>query len=78
MTKNELLVKAKRDYPAGSIIKSAGTQNEYPVGNNIFVTTHGYVDNSHRGYLYKEGKWAEIVSYPKGYVKQEINKYYFY
>ncbi len=75
MDKHELLAKAKRDYPVGSTIISPISGNKYRVGSNPHWSGN-YIDNSQNGYLYQNGKWAKIISYPIGWKKQI--KYYFY
>lgn len=63
LTKDELLEEAKRRYPQGAKIKSAYSRMEFEVQNHslIYVNDSGYVDNGSEGYLYYDGKWAEIV-----------------
>jgi hypothetical protein len=75
MTKKELLEKAKRDYPIGTIFIGVGTTNKYELEG--FQTANDHWETSGRiivhckestgcgEYLYKDGKWAEIVSKPE-------------
>ena len=85
----ELLNEAYRRYPKGTEFKSAyrGTPMvSYGIGgwannisgskNIIWSLDEG---NANYGWLYKNGKWAEIISYPKNYIKpQIINTYSIY
>lgn len=71
MSKEELLEEAKRRYPVGTNFKSPYSGNEIKiVGINFKFNTNEkdiYEVNTN-GFVYYEGKWAEIVSLPKDYV----------
>jgi hypothetical protein len=61
-----LLKYARNNYPIGCQIKSAMSGDKVEVSHrNTFMTSGGSIDNSSHGYLYYNGKWAEIVSLPE-------------
>lgn len=66
MTKEELLEKAKRNYPVGTIIKLSNG-NTTDVKENIYFDKSdlNVIWNDGYGRIYDNGKWAEIVSKPE-------------
>jgi len=80
----ELLEKARRDYPAGTVFKSAYnsdrkgkvTHLNFFVENKNIFTDQLYDDLAEEGIgeaIYYEGKWAEIISKPE--VKEDMNEF---
>jgi hypothetical protein len=76
--KEKLLEEAKLRYPIGCKIKSALEGDKHPIIvkvdrigaidkiNERFIIWN-VQDNSYIGFLYDDGKWAEVVEYPKDY-----------
>jgi len=76
--KEKLLEEAKLRYPIGTIIKSALKGDKNPITirvdrigpihriNERFIIWN-VQENSYIGFLYDDGKWAEVVEYPKDY-----------
>ena len=66
MDKDELLIKAKRDYPIGTEFKSAYSGNTFKV-NSIpnWNSVRDSIIGGEFGSLYCHGKWAEIISKPE-------------
>jgi hypothetical protein len=65
LTKEELLEKAKKDYPIGSKVKSTYSGKEYILESQNFICNNNdeiYVDN--RCFVYHDKKWAKIISKP--------------
>lgn len=87
MTENELREEAKNRYPIGTRFKSLyqNDKEEMHVLNYNKCNTHlspqiwfdCYKENnnyhSRNGCVYKDGKWAEIISYPEGYIPKSTN-----
>ena len=80
----ELLEKARRDYPAGTVFKSAFnpdrkgkvTHLNFFVENENIFTDQLYDDLAEEGIgeaIYYEGVWAKIISNPK--VKEDMNEF---
>jgi len=61
--KDALLEEAKKRYPVGTTVKSAYSGIRITVAKHaeLFIDGDGSVDNGRNGYLYYNGKWAEIV-----------------
>lgn len=82
MNKTELLAEAKKRFPIGTVFLDAAHDDQYTVkkyddheGDNGWHTDKYiiiYVENitGCGKYLYLDGKWAEVVSYPEGYVPE--------
>jgi hypothetical protein len=66
MSNLDLIEEAKRRYPSGTVFKSCGYGNpEVVIGNEPSFYWHTYgsiAPNESGGLVYKDGKWAEIVS----------------
>jgi hypothetical protein len=84
------LEECKIRYPIGTRYKCAiGNTDETHYNkknksiNGVFtVLGHDYhtglgVFGKNNGWLYYKDKWAEIISLPEGYIKEQLN-YYFY
>lgn len=79
----ELIAEAKRRYPIGTVF-IALTEDEKPYTVREFSNSEGsngwytdehiiiYVEGvtGSGKYLYRKGQWADIVSYPDGYVSE--------
>lgn len=76
MTKEEILAKAKQDFPIGTIFKEATSDKIYTVESFDKGDTNGWNTTEHiiiyvegiQGcgkYLYYKGKWAECISRPE-------------
>ena len=67
--KEQMLAKAKRDYPIGAIVKSSINNKEYRVERDNFYFES---DNKIRSCIcvYLNGKWAEVVSLPEPKTEQ--------
>ena len=82
MTEQEIQY-AKDNYPIGTSYKCANSGKTVftIVGDKTTYKDTGkaiYADNC-KGCLYYNGKWAEIVFYPEGFVKDKIiNEYQIY
>lgn len=71
MNKEQLLILAKTNYPIGCVFKNQLGQEytlekdsyTYQLYDNTIYAHHG------AGLLYWDGRWAELVSYPKNYKK---------
>lgn len=89
INKEELLAKAKRDYPIGTIIFSTGSNRNFiinglpklDIGNNNISCETLLEENKQRNvcYLYYQNEWVKIISKPE--VKEEVfpfvkRKYY--
>lgn len=90
MTKEEILQKAIREYPIGTIFKLAHhplqkaiiTSNNFIYGNNnnVYSVSKKGIQNidynkiMEDGCVYINGKWAKVISYHKDYNK--LIKYY--
>jgi hypothetical protein len=72
MTKEEILKKAKRDYPIGTIHSGYDGTGSYLIANHDFyVSLGGYLYCKNKSgciYSTKNNYWAKIISKP-------INKY---
>lgn len=71
-SKEELLAKAKRDYPPGTQFRCANGNTPAGSINGIFtVSTYRYMGapqngvHSGNGWIYLYGKWATIISTPE-------------
>lgn len=65
-TKEELLAKAKRDYPIGTKFNSAYSGDSYliDVFRPRWYNDHTIIIGS-KGAVYNNGKWATIISTPE-------------
>ena len=68
---------AKRKYPKGTIFKSAAKNNEYVSGGNAIAWISseypdGIGNDPGQGMFYANGKWAEIVSFPKEIIPEYV------
>ena len=66
-TRDEILKKANKDYPVGTIIKSMFSEKIDEILNTMFTwedTNLYYISKYTNTYLYYEGKWAEIITKP--------------
>ena len=79
MSQEELSEEARRRYPIGTVYKCASSKTQY----KLIICAHNYLyygltNNIDAGfgigYLYYNGKWAEIVFSPL----IEQSNYYFY
>lgn len=86
MTENELIEEAKNRYPNGCIVKSIDPNYklEMKIFDNSRFTTYRKEEgcwvrgDKHNGHnynpcLYYQGQWAEIVSYPEGYIPKSTS-----
>jgi hypothetical protein len=70
MTKEELLEFVKIRYPNGTNFKCPYSEGKYIVDTSD-STTYDFINGNNidggftKGYLYFQGKWAEIISYPE-------------
>lgn len=84
MKKEELIAEAKKRYPVGTVfLEAISDKPQYTVrkisdsegGAGWYTDEHIiiYVEGitSCGKYLYRDGKWADIVSYPKDYIQEE-------
>jgi len=68
MTQEELLAEAIRRYPNGTNYRCAWSSQKYIV-DTLDIRTYRFVTREqidggfNKGYLYYEGKWAEVISY---------------
>ncbi len=88
MSKKEMLARAKRDYPVGCTFISPHNNKVYIRYASSYEYNGIYdgIDNSvlciinEEGsvgeYLFIDGQWAKIISYPDGYNIK--SNYYFY
>lgn len=82
MTHKELVTKANRDYPIGTRFisvsgKDSPDNKEGVVVLQLFWQYGNGISHSGIGYIYTpESGWAKILSYPKGYIKE--NQYEIY
>ena len=73
MNRGELIEEAKKRYPIGTMynaLEPNGTSNEVAEATRlprVFDGSEVQVDVGRR-YVYANGKWATVVSYPEGYV----------
>lgn len=86
MTTNEILEHAKKNYPIGTVFKCLNDQqictvaDDYKDPNkNQWLNNQTFIIRKKEGslfgaYLYKDGKWAEIVSKPEENV-ENINEF---
>lgn len=67
MTNEQLLEKAKKDYPVGTVFKSAYSGDTFTVKSNshAFCGKSIVVDSGPYLYNHSNGKWAEIISKPE-------------
>ena len=85
MKKAELIAEAKKRYPIGTVFTSpvgSDSKERYTVrefsnsegGNGWYTNQHIiiYVEGitGYGKYLYLNGKWADIISYPEEYVPE--------
>lgn len=67
-----LLEYAKKKYPVGIKIKSAYAGDEYSIKSNLFFSGEN-IDNGGTGYVYYNGRWAEIISLPEEKVESIVS-----
>lgn len=82
MTKEKLILEAKRRYPIGTVfLEATNGEEKYTVkkfdddlGRGGWYSTNCIIVHVRGGtvwgkYLYFNGKWADIIKYPKGWIK---------
>jgi hypothetical protein len=72
MVTEEMLIECRRRYPIGTTFICPETNRRYIIEkqdtNTYELFTNYGINGGHgKGYLYNHGKWAKIVSLPKGY-----------
>ncbi len=75
MNIREIQAECKKRYPFGSIIKSPYDNCTYTLDEerglyNIYSSKHIDAGNG-KGYLYYNGEFAELISYPEWYISDE-------
>ena len=83
MTTEQLLKEAILRYPIGTKYKSANPYSEYTYiverQNFEIISSDMIWGESGKETLYRDGKWAEIIEYPEGYIlPQEVVGYEIY
>lgn len=82
MAENELIEEAKNRYPIGTKFisdcskENGYLENEYEITHDLFTVNKMGIQGKSNGYIpfvYYRDKWAEIVSYPEGYIPKSIN-----
>lgn len=78
MNKEELLAKAIKDYPIGTVFLSVISNDPMLSMNIPYWSNYNSICTkpSANGVVYKDNIWAKIISYPKGYIRS--TKYLFY
>lgn len=81
LEKQELLDEVKRRYPFGCKVSNynLGKGCNFTITNFIFRYENNgdvLVNCSQHGWytIYSEGQWAEIISYPEGYIPTILNE----
>ncbi len=76
MTKSQLLAKAKRDYPIGTIYISPLTGKKRKIiGNNfIYGIEVESIDVDRGWYVYYHGEWAEILFRPELSISEHLDE----
>lgn len=79
---NTLIEEAKKRYPEGTVVKSALSGNKTIIlsHDKIFVDSKSNINNDYCGFLYHNGKWAEIIETTpnitiNGYKAEFFNNY---
>ena len=86
MTKDQLFKEACKRYPIGTVFESFGSFGRGAVRDHEESCTDSQAvwmnwdAPGANGQVYENGKWAPVISYPKGYKKPEavINEYQIY
>lgn len=82
LEKEQLLEEARKKYPVGTIFKIAHKPSlvgqitgnlKWGTNNNIFGVNFTMASEPNDGAVYADGLWAEIVSYPEGYIPETNN-----
>lgn len=74
MTESELIKEAKNRYPVGTRFKSTCRGDVCEIIKHSFYFSREHIQNYPKGWVFtKPNKWAEIVSYPEGYIPKSTN-----